>query len=336
MAISPVSLLSPEWIILFLGIFLLSWLLTPYWGKIARKAGLAGQDMHKLLSPQIPEMGGVIVLLAFIIGIMGYIAMRIFVFHAETQISLLFASLTAVLLAGIIGMIDDILGWKIGLRQWQKPLLTLLVAAPIIAINAGTRVMSIPLIGKIDLGLLYPLFIIPTIILIGTNGFNMLAGYNGLEAGQGMIILAALAYASFMTSSSWVAVLALCMAFALLGFWLHNRFPAKIFPGDTLTYSVGAVIAIVAILANREKMFLILFIPYIIEFFLKLRGLFQKESFAQVTENGTLTLKYDRIYGLEHLAIRTLQLLHIPPTERKVVYSLHGFQLCCVALAFIL
>ncbi|MEW5896437.1 MAG: glycosyltransferase 4 family protein [Nanoarchaeota archaeon] len=321
---------------LFMGIFMLTWLIVPFWIKRALKAELTGKDIHKTDQRIVAEMGGVTVLFGFIVGVMSYIAMRIFLFNANTNITSTLAILTAVLLAGVIGIIDDILGWKIGLKQWQKPLLTLLVAAPIMAVNAGTRIMHLPFLGKMDLGMVYPLLIIPAFILVGTNGFNMLAGYNGLEAGQGIIILSTLAYFSYITGSPWLTVIALCMVFALLAFWLFNRYPAKIFPGDTLTYAVGSLAAAMAIVANIEKTFIILFIPYIIEFFLKLRGRFKKESFAQVKEDGTLIPRYDKIYGLENLMVKILNKLNIKATERKVVYSLHLLQIICVFLAFII
>lgn len=331
-----VSTMIYDFVPLFLSIFILSWILTPFWIKRAKAAGLMGKDMQKKEAPEVAEMGGIVVLLCFIIGVMGYVAMRVFLFNANSNIVSILAILTAVLVAGIIGLIDDILGWKIGLRQWQKPLLTLLVAAPIMAVNAGTRVMHIPYFGAIDLGIIYPLIIIPVMILMGTNGFNMLAGYNGLETGQGIIILSTLAYFTYQTGSPWLTIVALCMVFSLLGFWIFNKYPAKIFPGDTLTYTVGAASAIIAIFGNVEKTFFILFIPYIIEFFLKLRGLFQKESFAKVTEDGTLIPKYDKIYGLENLVVLILNKLKIRTTERKVVYILHTFQLIFVILALVI
>ena len=321
---------------LFLGIFVLTWILIPAWIKRARKAELVGKDIHKLNGRKVAEMGGVILLLTFMVGIMGYIAIRIFIFNTDSNVTSIFALLTAILIAGTIGIMDDILGWKMGLRQWQKPLLTLLAAAPIMAINAGTRVMSFPVVGPVDLGLLYPLILIPIFIAVSTNGFNMLAGFNGLEAGQGVIILSALAFFSFRVGSPWLSIVDLCMVFALLGFLMYNYYPSRIFPGDSLTYIVGALIGITAIIANLEKAFLIMFVPYIIQFFLKFRGLFQKESFAKITEKGTLVPRYKRIYGLENLTVKIMNYLKIKATEKRVVYSLHLFQLIFVVLALVI
>ncbi len=50
------------------------------------------------------------------------------------------------------------------------------------------------------------------------------------------------------------------MVGALLAFLWFNWYPAKVFPGDTLTYSVGALVACIAILGDMEKIAVILFI----------------------------------------------------------------------------
>lgn len=323
-------------LISFIASFLITLLILPYWIIKAKKADLTGKDIHKINQRQVAEMGGVIVLLGFLIGVLSYIAVRIFFFQTNTHITPILAIFTAILIAGTIGIIDDILGWKIGLKQWQKPLLTILAAAPIIAVNAGTKVMSLPFIGDVNFGLVYPLLLIPAFILVGTNGFNMLAGYNGLEAGMGMIILTTLAYFSWVNSSPWLAVVALCMVSTLAAFWLFNRYPARIFPGDALTYSVGALAAAIAIFANLEKIFLILFIPYIIQFFLKMGGRFKKESFAHVKEDGTLIPGYNKIYGLENFIVRILNNLKTRTTEKKVVRTIFLLEICCVGLTFII
>jgi len=209
----------------------------------------------------------------------------------------------------------------------------LIAALPIMVINVGHSAMSFPLIGTIDFGILFPLIITPLAIVGAANGFNMLAGYNGLEAGQGIIIVFTMAYVSWTRSNGRLAVIGLCMVFALIGFYYYNRYPAKIFPGDTMTYSVGALIAIMAILGNTEKVALILFIPYFIEFMLKLRGGFHKESFAKVNDQGTLDLVYSKIYGLEHAAIVFLKKLNFRSTENNVIYTLFGFQFIFVIIS---
>jgi len=80
-------------------------------------------------------------------------------------------------------------------------------------------------------------------------------------------------------------------------FYIFNKYPAKVFPGDVLTYSVGAIIAITAILGNIEKIAVFFFIPYIIEVVLKSRGRLKKASFAEVQEDGSLKNRYNKFYG---------------------------------------
>ena len=192
-----------------------------------------------------------------------YIALRTFYFNFDQTTLPILATITTILFIALIGIIDDLLGWKIGLRQYQKPILTIIAALPIMVINAGHTEMLLPLIGAVDFGIIYPLIIIPIGIVGASNGFNMLAGYNGLEAGMGIIILSIMSFIAWQNNLGWVSILALCMVFSLLAFLIYNKYPAKIFPGNSLTYAAGALIAIVAVLGNMEKIALILFIVLI-------------------------------------------------------------------------
>src|SRR3989344_6122861 len=72
--------------------------------------------------------------------------------------------------------------------------------------------------GMIDVGLLFPLFFIPLGLLATTTTFNILAGFNGIEAGQGIILLSGLAFVAYLTSSPWITIICLCMILALIGF----------------------------------------------------------------------------------------------------------------------
>jgi len=262
--------MDPLILICILLSFIVTLIICPIWIKQAKKYCLVGVDMHKHEKTKVAEIGGIPILFGFIVGILCYVAIDVFYFTQKynTPINLrvlsIMAAIVAVLIAAIIGLIDDILGWKIGLRQWQKPVLMLVAALPISTVNAGSSIMTLPLIGKINLGILYPLIVIPFAISGAANAFNMIAGYNGLEAGMGIIIISSLSYISWeLGKSTWVAVFGLCIISALIAFYIFNRYPAKIFPGDTMTYSVGVIIAIMAIMGDLEKAALLLFIHYL-------------------------------------------------------------------------
>jgi UDP-N-acetylglucosamine--dolichyl-phosphate N-acetylglucosaminephosphotransferase len=97
------------------------------------------------------------------------------------------------------------------------------------------------------------------------------------------------------------------MVLSLLAFLRYNWFPAKIFPGDSLTYSVGALIACVAILANAEKIAVILFIPYFLDFLLPLRKKMKVEAFGKPAKDGSIEVPYDKIYDTAHAIIVILK-----------------------------
>jgi UDP-N-acetylglucosamine--dolichyl-phosphate N-acetylglucosaminephosphotransferase len=200
-------------------------------------------------------------------------------------------------------------------------------------INAGES----SIIG-VNIGILFPLVVIPIGILGATTSFNFLAGYNGLEARQGIILLSAMALATYLTGNAWLSVVAMCMVAALLAFLIFNKNPAKIFPGDVLTYSVGILIAAMAIIGNVEKIAIFFFIPYILEVILKSRGKLEKHSFGKPNEDGSLDLAYDKIYGLEHLSILVLK--KIKPSkkvyENDVVNLINIFQLLIVIAGFLI
>lgn len=317
--------------------FFITLFLMPFWIRKAKQINLLWDDMNKVKSEKVAGSGGLIVILGFIIGTFLFIAYRIFYLHTYDDLIEIFSALTVILLVAGIGLVDDLFGWQRGgLSIRSRLVLVLFAAIPLIAINAGKSALSLPFLGNIDIGIFYPLILIPLGIVGATTTFNFLAGFNGLEAGQGILLLSALSIVAYFTGNSWLSVIALCMVASLLAFLLFNFTPARVFPGDVLTYAVGALIAIMAILGNFERIAVFFFLPVIIEVFLKGRGGFVKQSFGKPNNDGTLDLKYNKIYGLTHLSIFLLKKWNIKSTERNVVYLIWAFQLLVIMIGFII
>lgn len=316
--------------------FFVTLVVTPFWIKRAKRAGLVGRDVHKLDRKNVAEVGGITVITGFLFGILVYIAIQTFYFSNQLKSLEIMAVLSTILIIAFIGLVDDILGWKIGLRQWQRPLLTLFAALPMVVINSGHSTMILPFLGRVDIGLFYPLFFVPIGIVGAANGFNMIAGYNGLEVKMGILILSVLGVVSWIIGNTGASILAFIMVFSLFGFLYFNKYPARVFPGNILTYSVGAMIAIIAILGNVERIALVLFFPYFIELVLKLRGNFQKESFSKVLRDLGLDVPYDKFYGLEHIMVYINKKIRKRVTENNVVNSLLIFELMFVVLAIVM
>ncbi len=316
--------------------FFTTFFLLPSWISKAKKAGLSGKDMNKISQAEAAESGGIMVVAGFILGVFYYIAIKTFYLNSTENIIEIFALLAVIVLATLIGLIDDIFGWKIGLNKKTRIFFVLLLAIPLVVINAGESTILMPLIGRVDLGLFFPLLVIPIGILGSTITFNFLAGYNGLEARQGILILFALSIVTYFLGETWITLISLIMVASLIAFVFYNNFPAKVFPGNTLTYPIGAMIATITILGNIEKIAVFFFIPYILESILKLRGKLKVESFAKVNDDNSLEMPTDKIYGLEHLAIKIIKKIKGKCYERDVVNLINIFQIVIIVLGFII
>jgi UDP-N-acetylglucosamine--dolichyl-phosphate N-acetylglucosaminephosphotransferase len=314
-----------------LAAFLATWAVARKWIRKAPEIGLLGFDMNKPGKPRVAEMGGICVVFGFVLGILIYIGLMTFYLHEQNYVAIL-AVLATILSMCIIGMMDDLLGWKRGLRQWQKPIFTLFAAMPMMVINSGHSTMNLPIVGVVDWGIFYPLVIVPIGIVGASNAYNMVAGYNGLEAGMGVIILSTLGYFAFVNDKQNAMILAICMVSALIAFLYFNWYPAKVFPGDTMTYSVGALAACVAILGDMEKVAVLLFLPYAFDFIIQAEGGFQREAFAKVNEDASLEKPYKGLYHLTHLAIVVLKQLKGKVYERDVVLFLCGIEMAVAGL----
>jgi UDP-N-acetylglucosamine--dolichyl-phosphate N-acetylglucosaminephosphotransferase len=293
--------------------------------------------MNKAQKNKVAGSGGLMAVLGFILGTFSLLAIYVFSGEPTAHLVPILALLCTVMMLSGIGFIDDLLGWRHGgLSKRSRLILVLFAAVPLIAINAGKHTMGIPFLGTVDIGLLYPLFILPLGILGASTTFNFFAGFNGLEAGIGILLLSGSAIVSFSLGETLLGIISLVMVFSLFAFVLFNFYPASVFPGDSLTYAIGGLFAVLCILGNFERIALFFFIPVIIEVILKSRGKLVKHSFGKPNKDGTLSLMYDRVYGSTHLAILVLQKLRIPPTERKVVVLLLSYQAIFIMLGLFL
>ncbi len=288
--------------------FLIVLSLIPWVIKYLRKIGLMDQDQNKKDKSLIPISGGIPVLVGIFAGLMLFIFIQTFIYNETEFLLKLFASMTSIMIITFIGFSDDLLRItkkngtdKIkGLKQWQKPILTLAAAIPLMVVNAGTTTLALPFIGRIDVGLIYPLIFIPIGVIGSANMVNMLAGYNGLEAGLGIVYLTMLGLFALTFSRLEGALLAFLTVAALLAFLIYNKFPAKILSGDSLTYLLGGVLVNVAIIGNIERAAIIVSIPFFIEFFLKLRTNFKAKSYGYY-KNGKIQSYYNKIYSIPHI-----------------------------------
>jgi UDP-N-acetylglucosamine--dolichyl-phosphate N-acetylglucosaminephosphotransferase len=94
---------------------------------------------------------------------------------------------------------------------------------------------------------------------------------------------------------------------ALVGFLWFNFYPARVFPGDTMTLMVGAVIAIAGLLSKLEFWAGLLFVPHVLEFFIKALSRFPSRGWGgDLGEDGKLHPPPRRAVGLGQLSLKAL------------------------------
>lgn len=284
--------------------FLAAFTTTPFIIRNSIKAGIVGADRNKK-GEKIPEMGGIAIVAGTSLGILAAIALG---FNLKLDILVLLAALSTVVIMGILGIIDDLYA----LEKKVKAPIPFIASVPLSAVRAGTRSVNIPTIGTIGFGPIYPLVIVPLGIGGASNAFNMLAGLNGLEAGMGAVISLAVFIAAYVKGSYEAMIISSSLFAACAAFLFFNKYPAKVFPGDVGTYTIGATIASAAVIGNLEFFGLMLFLPYFLEFALKARGRFSGQSFGEL-KNGKL-VPPKQAQSITHLFMRIA-----PMDERQIV-----------------
>jgi len=291
------------------------------------RARIVGRDMHKMDQREIPEMGGLALVAGFGAGMLLSIAMETFWPDLlSVDLTALLAVLCTVLLTTMIGVLDDLFG----IRQWVKALLPLIAALPLVAVRVGHSVMRIPIIGRVDFGPFYALFLVPFGVTGAANAVNMLAGFNGLEAGMGLVAMGSLAVIAASLGATTSLVLLLAGIGGLLGVLYFNWYPAKVFVGDVGTLSIGAIIAAAVIVGNFETAGIIVFIPYVVDLVFKVTHRFPK-SFGEL-RNGKLYCPADGPKGLCQAIMKLAGGIH----ERTLVLVLMGIEALFGALAIFL
>jgi UDP-N-acetylglucosamine--dolichyl-phosphate N-acetylglucosaminephosphotransferase len=225
--------------------------------------GISGIDVHKADSPVRAEMGGLSVLAALGVGSVLYLGLN---FGADGPAVLFAAAASTVSLTGLIGVADDM----VEISQKYKPFFIVAASIPLMAFLWGRAYISLPLLGNVHLGLLYPLVAVPLAITTSANFSNLLAGFNGLEAGCAAISLGTMSFISDITGHPTVAALGLILTLAYVGFLGLNWYPAKIFPGDSGTLMAGAGLAALGLASGKEFEAVVLSIPAAMDFALKM------------------------------------------------------------------
>ena len=180
--------------------------------------------------------------------------------------------MAAILGASIVGFLDDWLKVSnernLGLKKGTKVIGLLVVAfgfsiAMVTSTNVHTEVSFTRWYSlSIDLGPVGWVFWAVFVILAMSNAVNLTDGLDGLAAGSSTLCFSALTVISFwafrhpeiydLDHALDLAVVAVSMLGACIGFLWWNAAPAKIFMGDTGSLAIGTALACLALATNTH------------------------------------------------------------------------------------
>lgn len=313
--------------------------LVPALGGIMVKANLKGRDLLKTYDTPIPESLGLVCASIYILLLILFIPFPFTSWYnghggnssgSKTReglsinefphhlLSLYLSSLLSLLMATMLGFLDDIFD----IRWRHKLPIPIIASIPLLMVyyaEGGNTHVVVPIPLRpilrrtlVNLGPLYYLYM-SLLSTFATNSINILAGINGAEAAQALVIALSVVLNDLLylpwpfdfriplhllggqkevdVGGVWAAGMAygsrelverhlfslyfmLPLVGVCAGFIYHNWYPARVFPGDTLCYVTGMAFAVVGIQAHFSKTLLLFFLPQIFNFVLSCPQLF--------------------------------------------------------------
>jgi UDP-GlcNAc:undecaprenyl-phosphate GlcNAc-1-phosphate transferase len=305
--------------------FALSFAVTPIVRRIALRFEIMDRpgEARKVHTRSVAYLGGLAIFTGFVLTVAWLLP----------QNRQLAALLLGCLILVVVGAVDDIRG----LSPWVKLGWQFLAAMVALAGGIGITSITNPFGGVIDLtygrvpldlfGLKFHITPIANAVsllwMVGlVNTINFLDGLDGLACGVSGIaaIIIFLLSIGPRVNQPAVALLAIILAGAALGFLPFNFYPARIFMGDSGAYFLGLTLAMLAIYSGAKlaTAMLVLALPIFDALWAAVRRV----------AKGHSPFKADRRH-LHHL------LLDVGMTQREAVLTLYAVALALGILALV-
>lgn len=224
-----------------------------------------------------PTMGGFI----FILGICVSMTVALIIHFNIHLLMMLLISLGF----GLIGFIDDYIKVvkkrNLGLTAWQKLILQCVLSVVYVMVLNKTGDLSYEIVipfMKDPIAMPWQLYI-PFIlfVVVGTvNSVNLTDGLDGLAGSITVAVTLFFAVAGYFAESAATIFFASAVIGGLCAFLIFNKYPARVFMGDTGSLFLGGVISVMAV---GLKMPLILVIVGFVYLFEALSVILQVASF---------------------------------------------------------
>ncbi|KAF8476097.1 putative UDP-N-acetyl-glucosamine-1-P transferase Alg7 [Kalaharituber pfeilii] len=284
---------------------------------LASKVGLKGKDLAKTSKPELPETMGAVCAIVYLFCMILFLPFPFYEYLVTTtsgggnrdaaielqevetgrllhrfphdKLGDYLSAILSLQCMVLLGIGDDLFD----IRWRHKLFLPAIAAIPMLMVyyvDFGVTHVVVPTplqpyLGQLlNLGWIYYAYM-AAIAIFCPNSINILAGINGVEVGQSiviglMIILNDYLYLTIPNhpaTDSHLFSLYFILPFlgVSLALMYHNWYPAKVFVGDTYCYFAGMVFAVVGILGHFSKTLLLLFIPQIFNFLYSAPQLFR-------------------------------------------------------------
>lgn len=324
------------------------------------KTELHGIDMGKSDRPIVPESLGIVVGLTYLATFVAFfivapsILVNLNVMHnyslsdrfcisthgsgsngysnALSNIAAI-TSITAML---ILGFIDDCYD----LRWRYKLMFPFTASIPLLSVyyysyRDRTTVLIPQFLARhfnlddhLNLGVFYYIFMLMFVIFC-TNAINIYAGINGLEVGQTIVltvtvILYNIVEVTTKSDCDEVHIFSLQILLPFLfcsgALYKFNRYPARVFVGDSYCYFAGMTLAVVGILGHFSEEILMFAGPQLFNFILSVPQLFKFvpcprhrlpkfNSGTGLREPSTFTFKYSELGFLGRVIMRVYSMI---------------------------
>ena len=243
-------------------------ILMPPYIRLLRFVGMGkqireeGPETH-LVKQGTPTMGGLLVIAVVVV---------LFVLLREPEGGVI-APLAALAFVGILGGFDDYLNAKTGegIRARQK-LLWQVVVAGVAAFQiqqtyaiTGIRV---PFVGQVTIEPWVYILIAAFAIVAASNGVNITDGLDGLAGGTLVFAFVAFLLIALLNQPDQqpqIAFLCALIIGALLGFLWFNVHPAQIIMGDSGSLSLGATLAVIALITGQILVLPLIGLIFVVE-----------------------------------------------------------------------
>ena len=215
---------------------IVSLFLIPILIKVANKYKVYDEPGDRKIHPKaISYLGGFGIYFAVVLGLFAARLLDTEI-HFDTSFFFILFGMTIIFLNGLG---DDLFGYSAN----QKFFVQFAICFAFIDSKGVIQLYLQELIDSYILSRIILSFALVTII----NSINLLDGIDGLAASMGIFITIVFAVLNVLQGNDSLAILALSLLGALVGFLYYNFNPAKIFMGDSGALLTGFVIALLTI-----------------------------------------------------------------------------------------